>query len=533
MNQLKPIIQQLSNARQGLNEQRNVSENIEKLKQSFDQLGPAMRQQMDYIQNMNPTIAHEKEGSEKLLEQKRYFVRFLDIMSHDLGDLINIAKNVLCVKDRSLKTESIWERILYSKDKYIGGLKDGLTQDQNYIELVFKMLNYRDNLITQIIKSVLHRKLILWKDMGISNEPFVHAQLKNLLSTIEQKMTRSQILSEKLEFKDYQWQQDISGVWKYQQDSEDQIPISTFLNLMNESLEDVFQSLRNYSNLSADPIVLKQIQCNSKQVKSLRSQIEYLSEENLKLQQSLNEIKLQKKSNEYEEIKRLQGVIEDLEINLSRKEREINELMANSKGSLSIIQNLRDKLKETEEENHRFSNVFFPKQRELEAQQLKLLDEFQKIKKDVDTYSSLFKMESQIRERALKSKDQSDEQVQKLVDMLGKQKQKTKELQEVIKQKESIINKILEARRESLVGIEVATQEVNVYKQNIASEQQRCIELQSQIEGIDKKYKDMFEINTHFNKRIYELERQKKQLLDLLKQHDIEPDPTKLNFHDD
>ena len=25
-------------------------------------------------------------------------------MSHDLGDLINIAKNVLCVKDRSLKT---------------------------------------------------------------------------------------------------------------------------------------------------------------------------------------------------------------------------------------------------------------------------------------------------------------------------------------------------------------------------------------------------------------------------------------------
>ena len=23
--------------------------------------------------------------------------------------------------------ESIWERILYSKDKYIGGLKDGLT----------------------------------------------------------------------------------------------------------------------------------------------------------------------------------------------------------------------------------------------------------------------------------------------------------------------------------------------------------------------------------------------------------------------
>lgn len=78
-------------------------------------------------------------------------------------------------------------------------------------------------------------------------------------------------------------------------------------------------------------------------------------------------MKLTKRSNEFEEIKRLQQVIEDTELTLSRKEREINELMANSKGSLSLIQNLRDKLKEVEEENHRYTNVFFPKQRELEG----------------------------------------------------------------------------------------------------------------------------------------------------------------------
>lgn len=39
----------------------------------------------------------------------------------------------------------------------------------------------------------------------------------------------------------------------------------------------------------------------------------------------------------------------------------------------------------------------------------------------------------------------------------------------------------------------------------------------------------MFEINSHFNKRIYELEKQKKDLLDLLKENNIEPDPTKLS----
>jgi hypothetical protein len=47
-----------------------------------------------------------------------------------------------------------------------------------------------------------------------------------------------------------------------------------------------------------------------------------------------------------------------------------------------------------EEENHKFNVQFFPKLRELEGQQLKLLDEFNKLKKDIDTYSSLFKLES-------------------------------------------------------------------------------------------------------------------------------------------
>jgi hypothetical protein len=40
--------------------------------------------------------------------------------------------------------------------------------------------------------------------------------------------------------------------------------------------------------------------------------------------------------------------------------------MANSKGSLSLIQNLREKLKDVEEENHRYNNIFFPKQKDIE-----------------------------------------------------------------------------------------------------------------------------------------------------------------------
>lgn len=62
------------------------------------------------------------------------------------------------------------------------------------------------------------------------------------------------------------------------------------------------------------------------------------------------------KSNDFENMKKLNSRTEDLEAILAKKEREINELMSNSKGSLNLIANLRDKLKETEEENHKFNS---------------------------------------------------------------------------------------------------------------------------------------------------------------------------------
>ncbi|CAD8157513.1 unnamed protein product [Paramecium pentaurelia] len=532
MQSIKPIVQQISYARQGINEKKNISENIEKMKVAFDQLAPAIRNQQDYIQNMNPSSIQIKDGAEKLQEQKRYFLRFLDLMNYELTELLNIARNTMGLKDKNSNPDSFWEKILYQKVKFIESIKDQLTPETNYFELLFKTLNLRDNLIIQFFKALLHRKLLLWKDMNIRNEPFVHAQIKALLNNIESKQTKGQIISEKLEFKEIDFiNETIPGVWRYQLESkEESYSIGIFLNLLKDTYDDLITSLLNYCNLQMDPAALKQVTNNQKQVQSLRQQIEILVDENEKLTKQLNELKLTKRSNEFVEIKRLQQVIEELEVNLSRKTREIDELMANSKGSLSLIQNLREKLKDVEEENHRYNNIFFPKQKDIEQQTTKLLDEFLQIKKDIDTYSSLFKMESQIREKALKSKEQSDDQVQKLVDMLGRSKQKNKELQEIIKQKESIINKVLEAKRQNVEEIDNMKKEITIHKDKVIYEQNRVKEVQVQFDILEKKYQDMFEINTHFNKRIYELERQKKELLDILKNHNIEPDPTKLSF---
>jgi uncharacterized coiled-coil protein SlyX len=51
------------------------------------------------------------------------------------------------------------------------------------------------------------------------------------------------------------------------------------------------------------------------------------------------------KTTDFDNLKRMNQRIEELETILARKEREINELMSNSKGSLNLISNLREKLK--------------------------------------------------------------------------------------------------------------------------------------------------------------------------------------------
>lgn len=52
--------------------------------------------------------------------------------------------------------------------------------------------------------------------MAIPNDPFVHAQIKNILTQIESLQNKGLIVPEIQEFKPIIWDAEINGVWKYQ-----------------------------------------------------------------------------------------------------------------------------------------------------------------------------------------------------------------------------------------------------------------------------------------------------------------------------
>lgn len=50
---------------------------------------------------------------------------------------------------------------------------------------MFKMINLKDKITKDFIKSVIYRKCLLWKDMNIVEQGFVHAEKKKITKNIE------------------------------------------------------------------------------------------------------------------------------------------------------------------------------------------------------------------------------------------------------------------------------------------------------------------------------------------------------------
>ncbi len=59
----------------------------------------------------------------------------------------------------------------------------------NVVELAFKVMNLKEKLMKEFMRSLLYRKCLLWKDLNIVNEGFVHAEKKRTTKSIEDLIT--------------------------------------------------------------------------------------------------------------------------------------------------------------------------------------------------------------------------------------------------------------------------------------------------------------------------------------------------------
>lgn len=70
----------------------------------------------------------------------------------------------------------------------------------NIVDYLFFIMNARDSIIRQLLRSFLYRKEMLWMDLGIQSKMYVHSESKELMESIKSQQEENGYASTLLEF---------------------------------------------------------------------------------------------------------------------------------------------------------------------------------------------------------------------------------------------------------------------------------------------------------------------------------------------
>jgi hypothetical protein len=76
-----------------------------------------------------------------------------------------------------------WVKICKDYENNLNRLREK-ADINNFFELLFSILNTRDFVIKQLMKSLMYRKEMLWMDLGIATKQYVHTESKKLMERI-------------------------------------------------------------------------------------------------------------------------------------------------------------------------------------------------------------------------------------------------------------------------------------------------------------------------------------------------------------
>lgn len=117
--------------------------------------------------------------SSKEAEIRRYVARISDITLNEMGEMFTAGDKYF-----TLDSKTTWAKIRNQLEKDLQENREK-TDKNSIIEFMFRIMNMRDQLTKDFIKSMLYRKCLLWKDMNITYDGFVHAEKKKITKSIE------------------------------------------------------------------------------------------------------------------------------------------------------------------------------------------------------------------------------------------------------------------------------------------------------------------------------------------------------------
>ena len=185
---------------------------------------------------------------------------------------------------------------------------------------------------------------------------------------------------------------------------------------------------------------MEDISKNQYIVKGLRERIEVLSRNYENLTEKYRAMQINRgKSGSGKEEKSLLDKLEEMETGMIKKEQEIIELKQMSLKQDALMNTMRDKNRELEDELSKWRKYQIPKLKELEGNQRSILEEFNKVRRDLETYSNLLQNEREEKIKTLEDLKVEKNRVHELANILGRERRRIKDLKQEITRQEKIV----------------------------------------------------------------------------------------------
>lgn len=199
------------------------------------------------------------------LEAKRFFSAFSDRINREIKQFLEMAESNFIPSSQKVTKEEEFKKIRNEVTKVVNSLKEESDTPEKIYVATNKILSFKEQLICQFLRVMLYKKNLLWRDLNIPYDDFIHGEVKGVLNSIKLNEEKFGYVPHSIEFK----------MPKVEGDNESTLP--DLISIVLDDFKEMAEAIKNYSKLNDDPQLIEDISKNQHIVKGLREKIEVLT----------------------------------------------------------------------------------------------------------------------------------------------------------------------------------------------------------------------------------------------------------------
>lgn len=391
----------------------------------------------------------------------------------------------------------------------ITGVREG---PEESLALLLQAFELRDCLFSQALQALLHKKTVLWMDLGIGNEEYVKNEVFEATRRAIDSFNAQGYLSSKVEYFHPRLETGLPSI----REQSTATPVSSVPEVVHSliSFADGFQDMTAMIEKNFQLSISKK---SNPAVSTLRDEIEAAYQRCTRLEEENQNLKTLLRSPDRREWVNLNREVDTLKEELEQANRNIQRLTADKHILSTENGTLR---KSTEDLGLKLTSLkenVYPKLEEIEKLYSEMVQELKNVRQDSELLPVLFRNEAQVKFAMRDEMIQAQELLKVAEEVKEREVQRAAKLEEERNRKERIALQAIAARNSMESDFKLHQRRVVELESAIKQSQASFLHMKQETERYKAEHSELQAHVFVLNNRINELEEHKKTLLEQVK----------------